>query len=155
MIEAIIEPRLCQIASEECDWKQAIRIASAPQLHYGYIMESYVRSMIQNVEKYGPYIVIAKDIAIAHAAPDDSCRRTSLGITRFLHPVDFHSPEFGTVQLVFSLAAPDGAEHMQLLQELVHGIDTPQKVTCLEECRTPDELYRIFLQNTEAENGNH
>ncbi len=50
------------------DWTEAITIASRPFYGKGKTIEQgYVQAMIDSVNELGPYIVIAPEIAIAHA----------------------------------------------------------------------------------------
>ena len=46
-----------------------IQTASAPLLSRGVIQNSYVQEMIHLVDEYGPYILLANSVAVAHAKP--------------------------------------------------------------------------------------
>ena len=150
MIEQAVTKETCQVIYESCCWEDAIKIASKPQLEKGYIDQTYVDAMIRNVHEYGPYIVIAPKIAIAHATPSDGCSKTSLGITKFEVPVDFGAKDFGTVNILFSLSAPEASSHMKLLQEMISGINTPEKIDKLIKSRKAVELYESFMKNMEV-----
>ena len=60
------------------DWEDAIRIATKDLLAGGYIKESYVDGIIDCVKEFGPYIVIAPDIALPHARPEKGAIRPGL-----------------------------------------------------------------------------
>jgi PTS system ascorbate-specific IIA component len=49
------------------NWEEAIKVSSKGLLELGFIEESYVDSMIDSVKEFGPYIVIAPNIAMPHA----------------------------------------------------------------------------------------
>ena len=41
------------------DWTDAIQAAAEPLRADGIIEDSYIRSIIENVKEYGPYIIIS------------------------------------------------------------------------------------------------
>ncbi|MFG6128711.1 PTS sugar transporter subunit IIA, partial [Staphylococcus aureus] len=47
-------------------------VASQPLLQEQVIEQCYVEAMIESVNELGPYIVIAPEIAIAHARPNNN-----------------------------------------------------------------------------------
>ncbi|MGS0652272.1 PTS sugar transporter subunit IIA, partial [Staphylococcus arlettae] len=59
-----------QIKDHVEHWSEAIDIAAQPLLNQRYFDQPYITAMINSVESLGPYIVIAPEIAIAHARPD-------------------------------------------------------------------------------------
>lgn len=55
---------------EKCpDWECAIQSVARPLLKDKSIEESYIKAMIASVKEFGPYIVIGKHLALAHARP--------------------------------------------------------------------------------------
>ncbi|MBS5000785.1 PTS sugar transporter subunit IIA, partial [Holdemania filiformis] len=49
------------------DWTEAIKAAAAPLLAEGIIENTYVDAIIENVKEYGPYIIIAPEVAMPHS----------------------------------------------------------------------------------------
>ena len=64
-----------QIKEQVDNWEQGIALAAQPLLNQDYFEQSYITSMIDSVKKLGPYIVIAPEIAIAHARPNDEVNK--------------------------------------------------------------------------------
>ena len=64
-----------QIGLHAKDWEGAIRQAAAPLLASGAIQQSYIEGMITSVHDNGPYFVLSKGLALAHARPEDVYKR--------------------------------------------------------------------------------
>ena len=71
------------------DWTEAITIASQPLLQEQIIEQGYVQAMIDSVNELGPYIVIAPEIAIAHARPNNDVHQVGLSLLKLNQHVHF------------------------------------------------------------------
>ena len=71
----IIKEEHIQLREKVANWEESIQVAAAPLLQEGYFNDDYVKSMIKSVHDMGPYIVIAPEIAIAHARPNDNVHK--------------------------------------------------------------------------------
>ena len=71
-----------QIKEQVDNWEQGIALAAQPLLNQDYFEQSYITSMIDSVKKLGPYIVIAPEIAIAHARPNDEVNKIGLSLLK-------------------------------------------------------------------------
>ncbi|QQT00634.1 PTS sugar transporter subunit IIA [Peribacillus psychrosaccharolyticus] len=107
-----------QINKDAKDWKEAIHKASVSLIESKKILPSYVDAMISVVEEKGPYIVITKHIALAHARPEHGVLEKGLSFTTFGVPVPFGSELLDPVKLIITLAATDSESHLDLLSEL-------------------------------------
>lgn len=74
-------------------WQEAITKAAQPLLDQNAIQKGYVEAMIQSVDQNGPYIVIAPQVAIPHARPEDGVNELSMSLMSFERPVFFSKDE--------------------------------------------------------------
>ena len=102
------------------DWEDAIRQASLPLLQLYRITADYVDAMIQAVHAFGPYIVMAPGIALAHAEPGDRVRETCLSMATLKEPVCFGNAQNDPVSILFVFGAKNRSNHLTLLQDLAH-----------------------------------
>ena len=70
-------------------WSEAIEIAAQPLLDNHSINNNYVSAMIESVNEMGPYIVIAPEIAIAHARPDNNVKEVGLSLLKLHQHINF------------------------------------------------------------------
>lgn len=133
------------------DWQEAIKLAAQPLLKENYIISDYVSAMINSVKKYGPYIVIAKGVALAHARSEDGVNSMGLSVMTVKEPVDFGNPENDPVCIVFCLAAPDPTTHIDIMRSLVNIINEEWKIQQL--CDADDiEKFVELLNKFEVNN---
>jgi len=112
-------------------WREAIREAGKLLLLSRAITPDYIDAMIRTAEELGPYIVIAKGIAMPHASPDSGVNKTALSLVRLSNPIDFGNPDNDPVHLVFGLAATDGKIHIKAMQSLAELIMNKEKIAQL------------------------
>ena len=72
-----------QICETPGNWRDAIKISVLPLEQGGYVKSCYKEGIIENVEKLGPYIIIAEHIALPHARPEQGTIETQISITLF------------------------------------------------------------------------
>lgn len=104
----------CKTNLRADSWQDSIRKAANPLLQENCIEERYIDSMIHSVLKYGPYIVIDKGIALAHARPVDGVLKTGIALATLDPAVSFGS-ENDPVRIMIVLAASGDDEHVSLL----------------------------------------
>lgn len=113
----IIKKENMRIHLHAKDWQEALHIAGSILVEDGSISEEYIDSMIQSIEKHGPYIVLMPKFALAHAEPSDSVLKTEMALAVFDEDIDFHSYN-GPVRLIVVLACTDKTSHIERLGAL-------------------------------------
>ncbi|TCS37621.1 PTS sugar transporter subunit IIA [Reinekea marinisedimentorum] len=91
---------------------------------------------------------IGSGVAVPH------CRLEGLeepiaALVKIPEPVDFDSIDKSPVDLIFALIVPSEAtdEHLQLLASVVEQVNDPANLTKIRNCKTPTELYNLFIGN--------
>lgn len=125
------------------DWRDAITQVGDLLVASGVSDGAYTRSMIENVEQNGPYIVVAPGFAFAHARPSEAVHRTGLAWLRLAEPVEFGSPN-DPVTLVVALAALESDAHRQAMAQLATVIGSRSTKEALDAASTPAEVLEIL-----------
>lgn len=133
MLTDIVSPDKILLHQSVSDWQQAITIAAQPLLNSDYIVPEYITAMINAVKNYGPYIVIAKGVALAHARSEDGVKNMGLSIMTTKNPVNFGNSENDPVKIIFCLAAPDPTTHIDIMRSLVNIINENWKIEQLSQ----------------------
>lgn len=131
----MIDQDAIQLNVEAKDWKEAIRKSAQPLLDGEKITEEYVQKIISIAMETGPYIVVAKNIALPHAPSDFGVMETAMSISVLKNSIRFGNKENDPVKYLFCLSATDSESHLEALAELVELID--------------DEKFFSLLNNTE------
>lgn len=142
-MEEMIQQKNIRIIDEVADWKEAISQAVSPLIENGYVETRYVDSIIENTEKFGPYYVIAPNIALPHARPEQGVLKKQLGILLLKHPVKFSSDGFD-VRLLITLAASDSESHLQTLAKLSDILGDDDRIGKILGASSVEEIYRLF-----------
>ena len=77
----------------------------------------------------------------------------SLGFARLAQPVDFGAADGQAADLIFMIAAPDGADdfHLQLLAKLARGLMQSDFTDALRQAVDAEEIARIVTQQVQPE----
>lgn len=101
--------------------------------------------MIHAVEEYGPYIVIGKHLALAHARPEDGVNTLGVSVVTMNQPIHFGNPEMDPVKIIFCLAAVDSYSHLAIMKELIELINDEAKLNQLIACTTIDQFKQLLF----------
>lgn len=132
-----------QICEKADDWRDAVRISVLPLERGGFVESRYKDGIIENVEKLGPYIVIADHIALPHARPEQGAVETQISITLFRQDVEFEGRE-ATARLFVTLAAKDNDKHLDALSKISELLSDEDVVRQILESPDVQTLYKYF-----------
>ncbi|MDW4259775.1 PTS sugar transporter subunit IIA [Staphylococcus saprophyticus] len=132
-----------QIKEQVDNWEQGIALAAQPLLNQDYFEQSYITSMIDSVKKLGPYIVIAPEIAIAHARPNDEVNKIGLSLLKLNQHINF-SEEGHYASLIFVLSAVDNEGHLDILRHLATTLGDQEVVNQLLKAQEVKDILNIF-----------
>lgn len=100
------------------DREAAVRRSGALLAAAGRVEPAYTDEMLAALEEYGPYIVIAPGVALAHSRPSAAVREVAFSILTLDPPVPFGHEENDPVRLVVGMAAPDSESHIEALRQM-------------------------------------
>ncbi|MEH7118359.1 BglG family transcription antiterminator [Neobacillus vireti] len=120
------------LLQQDCkDWKEAITKSAQVLVTQEVIEKRYIDAMIQSVEEFGPYIVVGKHLALAHARPEDGVNKLGISVMTLKEPVHFGNPDNDPVKIVFCLAAVDSYSHLNVMKNLIELINDEKKLNQL------------------------
>ncbi|MBN2604971.1 MAG: BglG family transcription antiterminator [Bacilli bacterium] len=149
LIDLLIEEHIAFLNSV-ASWQEAIKLSAQPLLDANLIEQKYIDKVISNVNELGPYIVIAPNIAISHARPQDGVN--GLGMTMLIldEAVYFSKDLERPVRIIITLSAPDNEQHLLALQQLsrllMEDLDRLLEAT---DAKTVIELVRKYSNSRE------
>ncbi len=145
MINEFIRPEAIAVNVKADDWKDAVRKVGGLLLSSEAIEENYIEAMIQKVIELGPYIVIAPQVAMPHARPEDGVKRTSMAIITLEEGVNFGHEKNDPVKLLIALAAVDNKAHIEALSKLMDILGDNDKLNNILNSKSNKALYEILL----------
>ncbi|WBW96439.1 PTS sugar transporter subunit IIA [Oceanirhabdus sp. W0125-5] len=133
-----------QFKNKVNSWEESIIEAAMPLLEKEYINKEYVEAMIDSVNKYGPYIIIAPQIALPHARPDRGAKKAGFSIMKLEEPVAFSHEEEHKVKLLIVLSCEDDSTHIEILQGIVEILSDEEKKKSILLAETAESVLEIF-----------
>ena len=101
--------------------------------------------MIHSVEEFGPYIVMAPHMALAHARPEDGVNKLGFSVSIFKNPVSFGDEDEQQVSVIFCLSAVDSYSHLNIMKSLINLIRSTDKIEKLSKAISKEEVKNILL----------
>lgn len=138
-----------QILPEVESWQEAVRVSIEPLIKGGYVEARYVDGVLDNTQLYGPYYVLAPDLALIHARAEQGVLHRQLAVTLLRKPVRF-SPEGYDVRLLVVLAAENPQSHTQCLKRLAGIFGDDEAMAAIVEAQSCDELYGYFTGGADS-----
>lgn len=104
------------------DWKEAIKISGHILEEHKSTNSNYTKSMIDNVEKLGPYIIIDDNIALPHSQSMGNVYKTNLSLLILKEAVDIKGR---MAKIFFCFSTSDERNHLEILNDIYKLILRP------------------------------
>jgi len=149
----ILNPDLIRAKVKCKDWRGAVKKSGKLLSDLGVVSENYIKSMIENIEQRGPYVVITPGVALVHAAPEMGVRKVGISLITLKSPVKFNHSQNDPVEIVVAFASPDKEQHVKALSSLIDKLynsrirseisstDDNQKVLDILKYKKEDSFY--------------
>ncbi|NCB33914.1 MAG: PTS sugar transporter subunit IIA [Erysipelotrichia bacterium] len=145
LLNQFVEQKVTCYHQEFKTWQDAVKASGQPLVDQKYIDEQYIQAVIACVEKYGPYIVIAPNIAMPHSTEGAAgVYKTAIGFMKVEAPVVFDSNDHEKdARLFFMLAAANHEEHLKNMMELSEMLMNDELVEDLLKVKNDDDLLTV------------
>lgn len=130
-----------QIIDNVENWQQSIILASKPLLDNKSITKEYVQSMIDSINKLGFYVVLAENIAMPHARPENGSLKTDISFLKVNNSVMYGDNE---IRLIFVLSSVDANSHIEILAKLMELFEDEKLINDLLNSNTKEQLLQIL-----------
>lgn len=145
LLDKILSHRVTCYHESFDSWQEAIVACGQPLLKEGFIDESYIDEIIKCVSEYGPYIVIAPNIAMPHSTlGNKGVHRSTIGFMKTKQPVVFDpNDREKDACLFFTLASNQPEEHLENMVALSEMLMNEALVEDLLQVENDEDLKQI------------
>lgn len=152
MLKDILKAEYIKI-NEECkDWEDAIKHAGNILLEKNIVTEEYIDTVIKSVKLYGPYVVVAKGIAIPHCLGSMGVNENAITLITLKNPVNFGNPKNDPVHYVLLFANTDFDSHIEALSAVSELLQKSEFFKVLENAIKPQDIID-YISKEEINNG--
>lgn len=146
--KSLIENNSVKLHQTASSWREAIRIGTDMLVESGAIRSSYYEAIVASIESLGPYIVIAPNLALPHARPEQGVIKTAFALVTLDSPVLFEGEE-EPVDIFITLAGSSSDEHIEGLTEITQVLDDEKSETGMDleklrQCCSSEDIYRVI-----------
>lgn len=145
LLKKIIDNKLTVYNEKFENWKDAIVACGEPLIKEGFITSDYTDAIIECIEKYGPYIVIAPNIAMPHSTENAlGTLKTGIGFMKVEEPVVFdNNDREKDAKLFFTLVSTNHEEHLTNMVELSETLMNEDLVKDLLEVKCDEDFIKV------------
>lgn len=145
MLKELLEQNRVEFYDRFDHWHDAVRGCCHSLIADGSITAAYADAIIENVEKYGPYIVITDDLAIPHTKVNArGVIRNGISFTKVKEPVAFEPGNPAkNARLIFTLAANDMDGHYENMEKLGEMLLNEEVLQGLKEADDLESVRRL------------
>ncbi|MGL4697723.1 BglG family transcription antiterminator [Enterococcus larvae] len=140
----LLPPQNIQIYDKPLSFEEAIRLCGKPLIQNGFINEKYVETIIQNYDPDYPYFVIAPEVAIPHAAPEDGVKRLGMSLLRVKYPIPFSNKL--SVRVLVMIAPKDKKSHLNAVTVLYNLVNDRAFREQVLSAKYEQELHELFCK---------
>lgn len=132
---------LDRVAKDAID---AIRLAGDLLVQANKVTSEYVDAMVKNYIEIGPYIVIAPNIAIPHARPENGVQETGISLLRLSDPIEFGHESNDPVKLICAIAGTDQSSHLEMLKGISQVLGNKAKLETILKTNEKKDIVELF-----------
>ena len=144
ILAQMLDPSKIMIKQEKITWEQGILQAADILEKKGCVGSDYGKKAVENVNKYGDYIIISKGIALAHAGKKEAHVYKD-GLSLVMCPEGIEFTEGNIVYLVFCFAVAEEKDYLKLFQEIIALGKTQKKMKDILQQKNVVSLYHSLV----------
>lgn len=149
LLREIVERKLTKYETSATDWRESVRMSCETLEAEGIVEANYKEEIIDCVEKYGPYIVVAPMIAMPHSTENAvGVRDTAISFMKLSKEVSFDLEDSEKdAKVFFTVASCDPNQHIDNISRLSELLSNDEvleelvRVECDEDLLRLDEKY--------------
>ncbi len=153
LLNQFLEQKVTSYHEKFDSWQDALTACGQPLVQQGFITEVYIDAIIECVNKYGPYIVIAPDIAMPHSTENaEGVIKTGIGFMKVETPVVFDADDREKdARLFFTLVSSNHDEHLNNMVELSNMLTDDDLVLGLLNVKNDEDLAQLAQKYNKGE----
>lgn len=140
MLSKVLKKEYIKLNVECNNWESAIREAGKILLDKKVVTNEFIEETIRSVKELGPYIVIAKGVALPHITSKIGINETGVSLLTLKEPLEFGNSQNNPVKYVFMFATIDMDSHLEALSALSNLLEKPEFFEVMKNATNEEEI---------------
>ena len=139
--DSLAENKSIRLQAEANSWQEAVKLGVDLLVEAEVVEPRYFQAILDGVERFGPYFVIAPGLAMPHGRPEEGVKT----------PMVFNHEDNDPVDILITLAAVDARTHQEEgIMQIVNLFEDEANFDRLRACRTEQEVLDLIDSATLA-----
>ena len=139
--DSLAENKSIRLQAEANTWQEAVKIGVDLLVAADVVEPRYYQAILDGVEQFGPYFVIAPGLAMPHGRPEEGVKK----------PLEFNHEDNDPVDILITMAAVDANTHQEVgIMQIVNLFEDEENFDRLRACRTEQEVLDLIDRTNAA-----
>ena len=149
--DSLAENKSIRLQAEANTWQEAVKLGVDLLVGAEVVEPRYFQAILDGVERFGPYFVIAPGLAMPHGRPEEGVKKNGFALVTLKTPMVFNHEDNDPVDILITLAAVDARTHQEDgIMQIVNLFEDEANFDRLRACRTAQEVLDLIDSATQA-----
>ncbi len=143
--DSLAQNNAIRLQAEASTWQDAVKIGVDLLEAADVVEPRYYQAILDGVERFGPYFVIAPGLAMPHGRPEEGVKKNGFALVTLKTPLVFNHEDNDPVDILITLAAVDARTHQEDgIMQIVNLFDDDANFDRLRACRTAQDVLDLI-----------
>lgn len=149
--DSLAENNAIRLQAEASTWQEAVKLGVDLLVGAEVVEPRYYQAILDGVERFGPYFVIAPGLAMPHGRPEEGVKKNGFALVTLKTPLVFNHEDNDPVDILITLAAVDARTHQEDgIMQIVNLFEDEANFDRLRACRTARQVLDLIDSATAA-----
>ncbi|UXY10525.1 PTS ascorbate transporter subunit IIA [Kosakonia sp. ML.JS2a] len=149
--DSLAQNHSVRVQAEASCWQEAVKIGVDLLVAADVVEPRYYQAILDGVERFGPYFVIAPGLAMPHGRPEEGVKKNGFALVVLKTPLPFNHEENDPVDILITLAAVDARTHQEDgIMQIVNLFEDEANFDRLRACRSEQDVLDLIDNATAA-----
>lgn len=138
----LINEKLIDVDVEVETWQESAKVVGNLLLKEKLIDEKYIDSMINSVEKFGPYMILAPKVCFFHGEPGDMVKEPCLSLITLKNEIRFSEFDNEPIKSAFAFGARDSDSHLDMIKKIAELLADTEFIELITNNGTKEDILK-------------
>lgn len=138
----LINEKLIDVDVEVETWQESAKVVGNLLLKEKLIDEKYIDSMINSVEKFGPYMILAPKVCFFHGEPGDMVNEPCLSLITLKNEIRFSEFDNEPIKSAFAFGARDSDSHLDMIKKIAELLADTEFIKLITNNGTKEDILK-------------